>query len=70
MLDIILNISRHAIIGGALFARKCDRNVLWQEDECSNRLREETLTLITEDSREERRVRSDREREIQGNKVN
>lgn len=32
-------------------------NVLWQEDESSNRLRAENLTLITEDSSEERRVR-------------
>lgn len=30
---------------------------MWQEDESSNRLREESLTLITEDSRDEGRVR-------------
>lgn len=67
MADITLNICRQVIIGCTLFIRKCDRNVLWQEDESSNRLREETLTLITEDSGEEGRVRK---REIQGNKVN
>ena len=61
--DIILNVCRHAIIA----RRKCEENVVWQEDESANRLRGETVTLITEDSREEGRVRN---RQIQGNKVN
>lgn len=57
---------RRAVIGSSLLMRECDRNVLEQENESSNRLRGETVTLITEDSREEGRVRKI---EIQGNNV-
>lgn len=61
--DIILNVCRRKIIA----RRKCEENVVWQEDESGNRLRGEALTLIAEDSGEEGRVRN---RQIQGNKVN
>lgn len=57
VIDITPHICRCALIGSSVSIRKCDRNVLWQEDESGNRLRGETLTLITKGSREEGRLR-------------